>query len=77
MFRRVQWVSKLAGPGVLTRGAPRILAENPVVGTETRSARSTKFQNRPLQKIQASFLRADFWEGDATKHFSVKKRGFQ
>ena len=22
-------------------------------------------------------LRADFWEGDATKHFSVKKRGFQ
>ena len=24
-----------------------------------------------------SFLRADFWEGDATKHFAVKKRGFQ
>ena len=23
------------------------------------------------------FVRADFWEGDATKHFSVKKRGFQ
>ena len=23
------------------------------------------------------FIRADFWEGDATKHFSVKKRGFQ
>ena len=22
-------------------------------------------------------LGADFWEGDATKHFSVKKRGFQ
>ena len=22
-------------------------------------------------------FRADFWEGDATKHFSVKKRGFQ
>ena len=21
-------------------------------------------------------IRADFWEGDATKHFSVKKRGF-
>ena len=22
------------------------------------------------------FLRADFWEGDATKHFSAKKKGF-
>ena len=22
-------------------------------------------------------IRADFWEGNATKHFSVKKRGFQ
>ena len=21
-------------------------------------------------------IRADFWEGDATKHFSVKKGGF-
>ena len=27
--------------------------------------------------ISASIVRADFWEGDATKHFSVKKtRGF-
>ena len=22
-------------------------------------------------------IRADFWAGDPTKHFSVKKRGFQ
>ena len=22
-------------------------------------------------------IRADFWEGDATKHFSVNKKGFQ
>ena len=21
-------------------------------------------------------IRADFWEGDATKHFSVRKKGF-
>ena len=42
---------------------------------------------RTLQEIMAAKLvipaakvthiRADFWEGDATKHFSVKKRGFQ
>ena len=25
----------------------------------------------------ATPVRADFWEGDATKHFSVKKTGFQ
>ena len=24
-----------------------------------------------------TFIRADFWEGDATKHLSLKKRGFQ
>ena len=24
-----------------------------------------------------TIFRADFWGGDATKHFSVKKRGFQ
>ena len=26
--------------------------------------------------IHTYILRADFWEGDATKHFSVKKEGF-
>ena len=30
-----------------------------------------------LAEITLSEVRADFWEGDATKHFSVKKRGFQ
>ena len=25
---------------------------------------------------KAAQIRADFWEGDATKHFSGKKRGF-
>ena len=26
--------------------------------------------------IQLTCIRADFWEGDATKHFSVKEKGF-
>ena len=25
--------------------------------------------------MKASIVRAEFWEGDATKHFSVKKKG--
>ena len=31
----------------------------------------------PFSEVQGvPRLRADFWEGDATKHFSVKKRFF-
>ena len=29
----------------------------------------------PSQKSALTKIEADFWEGDATKHFSVKKRG--
>ena len=28
-------------------------------------------------RIRGPPVKANFWEGDATKHFSVKKRGFQ
>ena len=28
-------------------------------------------------RVTTPEIRADFWEGDATKHFAVKKRGFQ
>ena len=30
-----------------------------------------------LAVLESTLLRADFWEGDATEHFSVKKRDFQ
>ena len=44
-------------------------------------AKAVNFQDfHSLSKEnQVSLVRigADFWEGDATKHFSVKKRSFQ
>ena len=29
-----------------------------------------------LPFVAETFIRADFWEGDATKHFSSEKKGF-
>ena len=38
-----------------------------------RTSENRTDEPRPLEEG----IRADFWEGDATKHFSVKKRDFQ
>ena len=45
-----------------------------VLERESRHSRDSSSKKTPF--VMTPF-RADFWEGDATKHFSVKKRDFQ
>ena len=37
----------------------------------------TQRHARIVSNVRRRQVRADFWEGDATKHFSVKERGLQ